>query len=214
MIIPYYNDEGCSLPFVTELKNKLEKIDYDLILVDDCSTDSTPEELDRLAGQRVRVVHNEINLDYGGAIKAGLQIAEGDVVCFTCGDGEVSPEEIVDVFRNIENWEVVKAARSKREDGLARQIITRVFNALTEFRFRLGLKDVNGYPVFIKKEIYLAQKGLRSDWLFNLDLYRKMLANNVKIMEVPVRHGTRLCGRSHMTPRRIVTMVLKYFLYR
>ena len=214
LVIPYYNDEGCAHPFVTELKTELDGLDYDLILVDDGSKDGTPQELDRLEGEHVQVVHNEINLDYGGAIQTGLRAAGGDIIGFTCGDGEVSPEDIARVFRRMEDWDVVKAVREKRSDGLLRTIITKVFNLFNAFRFGLGLKDVNGYPVYFKREVYETLSELRNDWLFNLDLYRKMRKKNYKILEVAVGHGPRLCGKSHMTPRRILKMVWHYFFYK
>jgi dolichol-phosphate mannosyltransferase len=214
LVIPYYNDEGCPAPFVKELKKMLGTVDYELILVDDCSTDTTPEELDGLEDERTRAVHNEKNRDYGGAIQAGLRLAKGDIVAFTCGDGEVTPEEVVNVLRKMNDWEVVKAVRLKRKDGWIRIVITNAFNILSEFRFRLGLRDINGYPVFMKKEVYTSLGEIREDWLFNLDLYRKIKKNNIQIQEVPILHRTRLSGKSHMTPARILKMISSYLSFR
>ena len=55
LVIPFYDDSGCPIPFVTELKKELKDIDYELILVDDCSSDSTPKELESLKDKNVHV---------------------------------------------------------------------------------------------------------------------------------------------------------------
>lgn len=214
IVIPFYNDEGCAEPFVTELKKELEGMNYELVLVDDCSTDSTCQELDKLADERVRVIHNKWNMDYGGAIMTGFKIAEGNIICFTCGDGEVTPKAVVNVYKLMNDCEVIKAVRIKRKDGLIRRFLSTSFNLFTDFRFCVGLRDVNGYPVFIKREIYESLPNIRKDWLFNLDLYRKIIARNHKIREVCVEHKSRLSGKSHMSQTRITKMIIKYFIYR
>ncbi len=66
LVIPFYNDSGCPIPFVTELKKELKGVDYELILVNDYSSDSTSEELDSLKDENTHVIHNKQNLDYGG----------------------------------------------------------------------------------------------------------------------------------------------------
>jgi len=214
IVIPYYNDAGCPRPFITALQNELEGIDYELILVDDGSTDSTPEEMDKLAGKRVAVFHNQENKDYGGAIMTGLSQAQGSILCFTCGDGEISPRQIVDVFSERKDLDVIKALREHRKDGLKRIVMTKVFNLFCRARFGVRLKDTNGYPVFMKRGVYESVANIRTDWLFNIDLYRKILAANYTIAELPVKHQDRMSGKSHMTMGRIFKMVLKLFVYR
>ena len=95
IVIPFYNDAGCPIPFVKKLKKELKGINYEIILVDDCSKDSTSDELNSLKETRIKVMHNKKNKDYGGAIMTGLDVAKGKILGFTCGDGEVSVKDIV-----------------------------------------------------------------------------------------------------------------------
>lgn len=214
LVIPFYNDSGCPIPFVRELQKYLGNIDYHLILVDDCSTDNTLQELESLKGRNVRIIHNKVNKDYGGAIMTGLNGAKGDILGFSCGDGEVSPEDIVKVYKSMGNKEAIKAVRVDRKDGFNRKIISKVFNILSKKRFRLNLEDINGYPVFFKKEVYAGLSDVRNDWLFNIDLYRKIISRGFEIHEIKVNHRTRTASASKMVTLRKMKMIVNFFRYK
>lgn len=213
IVIPFYNDAGCPGQFVKDLKNSLKGINFELILVDDCSKDSTPEEVDALKGKNVIVMHNSVNKDYGGAIMTGLNIAKGKIIGFTCGDGEVSTEDIVQVYKKMKDYDIFKAVRRTRKDGLQRKIISVVFNLWARIKFRLNLEDINGYPVYFKKEVYESLNNIRTDWIFNIDLLRKAVSKGYIIGDMEVLHHPRLKGKSHMTFKRIFKMALKFISY-
>ncbi len=219
LIIPFYNDVGCPIPFVNELQTELkkEKVDYELILVDDCSQDNTLGELKTLEGKNVRVIHNKVNQDYGGAIMAGLAEAKGEILGFTCGDGEVSAKDIVRVYCQMTDRDhILKTVRLNRQDGWQREYISKVFNLWSKIRFKIKIPDINGYPVFFKKECYAGLGGhnVKTNWLFNIDLFRKMIKREYKIRNISVEHKKRAGGKSKMDPIRIVKMVLKYLGYK
>jgi len=214
LVIPYYNDAGCPVPFIKKLQSELKNINYELILVNDCSQDTTPQELDSLKNKNIHIIHNKKNLDYGGAIIAGLKKAKGDILGFSCGDGEVSEENIVKVYENMGDFDVIKAIRKNRQDGINRKIIPLTFNILAKLRFNLKIKDVNGYPVFFKKEVYQKLHNLRTDWIFNTDLFRKIVSNKYEVHGVIVDHKKRSEGKSKMVPLRILKMVWRWVKYK
>lgn len=214
IVIPFYNDEGCAKPFVTELKKELKGINYELILVDDCSKDNTAQELAELKSDNVKVIFNKKNLDYGGAIMTGLNQAKGDILGFTCGDGEVTARDVVKVYKCMGTKNMIKAIRKNRQDGLDRKIISNIFNIWSRLRFNLKIKDINGYPVYFKKEIYQKLKDLRTDWIFNTDFFRKALAKGHKVHNIEITHEKRFKGKSKMVPKRIIKMIIKYILYK
>lgn len=236
IVIPFYNDAGCPGPFIKDLKNSLKGINYELILVDDCSKDSTPEEVDALKDKNVIVIHNSLNKDYGGAIMTGLDIAKGKILGFTCGDGEVTGEDIVKVYKEMKGYDtgksvkpssfscpknskkqgvfdIFKAIRITRKDGIQRKIISKVFNLWARIRFNLNLEDINGYPVYFKKEVYQSLENIRPDWIFNIDLLRKAFSKGYTLGSVKVFHQPRFKGKSHMTLKRIFKMVTKFISY-
>ena len=218
LIIPYYNDSGCPKPFVTELQRELKGIDYEIILVDDCSKkDSTPEELDALKSKKVKVIHNKVNKDYGGAIMTGFEIAKGDILGWTCGDGEVTAKDVIKVYKEMRKEDdILKAIRLNRQDGISRKFISKVFNIWSKLRWGLNVADLNGYPVFFKRECYqdLGVHNVKTNWIFNTDLFRKMTAKGFKIREVEVIHEKRTSGKSHMKPLRIMKMVWRFIKYK
>lgn len=215
LIIPYYNDSGCPKPFVTELQKELKGKDYEIILVDDCSIDNTLEELKTLEGKNIKVIHNKKNKDYGGAIQSGLSQAKGKILGWTCGDGEVTAKDVIKVYNQWEDSDsILKAIRKNRQDGFTRIFISKFLNVWSKLRFRIKIKDINGYPVYFKKQDYDKVSNLRTDWIFNTDLFRKMTANGCKIREIPIWHKKRSAGVSHMNPMRIVRMVIGYIKYK
>ncbi len=213
LIIPFYNDSGCPIPFVKELEKELKGIDYELILVDDCSKDSTPKELISLKNKRVIVILNKNNKNYGGAIMTGFNIAKGKILGFTCGDGEVTAKDIAEIYKKMEDSDVIKAVRINRKDGFQRKIISKTFNLLCSLRFGLGLGDINGYPVYFKKEIYEKLPKLKTDSLFNLDLYKKMVLRGYKIKEISIIHKERSEGTSNMNFTKISKMFFGFLKY-
>ncbi len=214
IVIPFYNDAGCPKIFVNQLIKELGNIDYELILVDDCSSDSTLKELEELASKRVLVLHNNVNKDYGGAIMTGLNKARGEIIGFTCGDGEVTAKDVVKVYENMNNYDVIKAIRLNRQDGWQRKFISRIFNLWSKLRFGLVIEDINGYPFFMKREIYQKLSNLKSDWIFNIDMIRKIIAMDYEIKGIRVIHEKRVKGKSHMSPTRIIKMIFGFIRYK
>ena len=214
LVIPFYNDSGCPIPFVNALKKELKNIDYELILVDDCSKDSTPKELMSLENKKIHVILNKQNKNYGGAIMTGFSISKGNILGFTCGDGEVTAKDIAEIYKKIGDSDLIKAVRINRKDGFQRKIISKIFNLLCSLRFGLKLKDINGYPVYFKREIYEKLPQLKTDSLFNLDLYRKIIQKGYKIKEILIFHKERSEGTSNMNFTRISKMVLSFLKYK
>lgn len=214
LIIPFYNDSGCPIPFIKRLKKELNGIDYELILVDDCSADNTFNELATLRDKRISVILNKKNKGYGGAIMTGFGKAKGEILGFTCGDGEVTPKAIVEVYKQMGDSNIIKAVRKNRQDGLQRRVISKIFNLLCFLRFRLKIKDINGYPVYLKKEIYDSLPLLKTDSLFNLDLYQNLISQGYKIRGEYIPHQKRSNGISNMNFTRISKMAFNFLRYK
>lgn len=125
-----------------------EIADYELIIVDDASTDRTPQLADDLAAAdpRIRVVHHPVNRKLGGSIKSGLTAATGDLVLYTDADLPFEMLELVKAIRLIRHYEadMVSAYRLDRTtEGPRRAIYSWVYNWLVEIAFGTRLRDVN-----------------------------------------------------------------------
>jgi len=125
-----------------------EIADYELIIVDDASTDATPALADELAAadHHVRVVHHPTNRKLGGSIKSGFAAATGDLVLYTDADLPFEMRELVRALRVLRMYEadVVSAYRFDRTgEGPRRAIYSFLYNFLVQLMFGTRLRDIN-----------------------------------------------------------------------
>jgi polyisoprenyl-phosphate glycosyltransferase len=130
VVAPVYNEEELVEEFVRRARAAVADHTYELVLVDDGSTDRTPELLDRIAAEdpRVRVIHLSRNFGHQAALTAGLEHAVGDVVAMIDADLQDPPELIGEM---VARWgagaDVVYAVRRQREGETAFKLATASF---------------------------------------------------------------------------------------
>ena len=125
-----------------------EIADYELIVVDDASTDATGEIADRIAADdpRVRVVHHERNRKLGGAMKTGFAAATGDLILYTDADLPFDMAELPRAVRLLRDYDadIVSAYRFDRTgEGYLRSVYTFVYNLLIRTLFDVKARDIN-----------------------------------------------------------------------
>ena len=140
VVAPVYNEEELIDAFVERASAAVADCDYELILVNDGSADSTPQKLDLIAERdpRVRVVHLSRNFGHQAALTAGLEHAIGDVVAMIDADLQDPPELIRDMLAQWRDGaDVVYAVRKEREGETAFKLATahwfyRIFRKLSQ----------------------------------------------------------------------------------
>ncbi|MGA0204795.1 MAG: glycosyltransferase family 2 protein, partial [Ilumatobacteraceae bacterium] len=125
-----------------------EVADYEIVVVDDASTDATGRLADEIAAvdPRVRVVHHPKNRKLGGSIKTGFAAATGDLVLYTDADLPFDMDELQKACRLMRHYEadVVSAYRLDRTgEGYVRTVYSFFYNALVRVFFGLKMRDVN-----------------------------------------------------------------------
>ena len=125
-----------------------EIADYELIVVNDASTDATPRLADEAAGAnpRVKVVHHPINRKLGGSMKSGFAASTGDVIVYTDADLPFDMRELHKALRLLRQYEadMVSAYRFDRTDeGLVRVVYSAFYNALVRVLYGVRVRDVN-----------------------------------------------------------------------
>jgi glycosyltransferase involved in cell wall biosynthesis len=149
VVAPMYDEEETVEEFHTRVSSALEGRPYEIVLVDDASSDATPELLDRLAATdpRVRVIHLSRNFGHQAAITAGLEHARGDAVVMIDGDLQDPPELIVDM---LDLWragsDVVFAKRTGRTGESRFKLATahlfyRLFGTLSDIELEQNAGD-------------------------------------------------------------------------
>jgi len=201
IVVPVYNEEENVPILYDRLKEVLEKIpyDYEIIFVDDGSTDRTREILEEIASKdkKVKVIEFARNFGQTPAMMAGMDYATGDVIVTMDGDLQNDPEDIPRLLEKIEEgYDVVSGWRKNRQDAaISRKLPSKIANWLIGKMTGVKIHDYG-----------CTLKAYRSDVIKKVRLYGELhrfipaLASTVtsvsKIIEIPVKHHPRIYGKS------------------
>lgn len=200
VVIPVHNEEKTLLPLHDRLVRVLESVggEFEILFVDDSSTDSSRELLSHLIehDSRLSVVFLRRNFGQTAALAAGFELAKGEVIVAMDGDLQHRPEDIPALLKKIaEGFDIASTRREGRVDGLfTRRIPSRVANFLMAKISGVPISDFGGTFKAYRREII---KGIR---LYG-DMHRFIPAlasiNGARIAEVPIENVPRAEGRSH-----------------
>ncbi len=201
VIIPLYN-EAESLPELTawiQRVMKENKFSYEIIFINDGSTDNSWEVIEKLGKEDSNVHAIKFRRNYGKspALFCGFERAKGDVVITMDADLQDSPDEIPTLYRMIkeDNYDLVSGYKKKRYDPLSKTIPTKLFNATA--RMVSGIKNLHDFNCGLK--------AYRNDVVKSIEVYGDMhryipyLAKNAgytRIGEHVVQHQARKYGSS------------------
>jgi glycosyltransferase involved in cell wall biosynthesis len=202
---PAYNDGGTIASMVVSTLMTLRDCadDFEVIVVDDGSSDYTGELLDELArihAPAVRVIHHGKNRGYGGALRSGFAAAVKDWIFYTDGDAQYDPRELRLLVAACvgleERVDVINGYKISRSDPWYRQIIGRVYHHVVKWMFGFKLRDVDCDFRLIRRSVF-EHIQLRSDsGTICLELVKKLQDAGYRFAEVPVHHYHRAFGRS------------------
>ncbi|HEU4674077.1 MAG TPA: glycosyltransferase family 2 protein [Candidatus Limnocylindrales bacterium] len=212
------HDEVANLePLVDEALATLPQIAdaFEIIVVDDGSTDGTTELADRLAAAHpdvVRAVHHGRNRGYGAALRSGLRAARFDLVAFTDGDRQF---RVADLGRLIAalgpDVDVVAGYRIRRADPIVRTVYARLYRLANRILFGLRVRDVDCACKLFRRT---ALEGLRVESggaFFSAELLIKLRASGRRIVEVGVPHYPRLAGSASGARPSVVLRAVRDF---
>src|SRR3989344_3585499 len=221
LVIPFYNEEGCAGQVLSDLAACFgrQKVDYEIIAVNNGSHGRTGDTLQRLAARhrRINIVSVMPNRDFGGGIIEGFKHAKGDIIGFSCGDGEISAADSYKVYaalRTNPSIDLCKTVRCARTDGISRKLFSLLYNLLTILLFSIRVRDVNAYPLLMRRNVYETIKPHVQNWLFNLDILYRAKQHRFRLHEIPIQHQRRTAGRSHLDLLRVFHMLGDVLAYR
>ncbi len=196
LVIPVMNEEENIEPLLKKVYADLEGIDYEVILVDDGSTDRTVEKIKQFANSRTKVI--VLNRNYGQttAMAAGIHEAKGELIATIDGDLQNDPSDIPMMMEKLEKegWDVVAGRRANRKDGMfLRKIPSKIANYIIRKTTKVYLQDYGCTLKVFKNEI-AKNLGLYGELHRFIPVLAKM--QGAKIVEVDVKHHPRLHGVS------------------
>ncbi|PYR77598.1 MAG: glycosyltransferase family 2 protein [Acidobacteria bacterium] len=201
MFFPAYNDGGtiASLVILAVRVASTLTPDFEVIVVNDGSSDSTKAILDDLARTypNVRAVHHPRNRGYGAALRTGFATATKDLIAYTDGDAQYDPAELPVLWNSLTaDADMVNGYKISRSDPWHRIVIGRIYHYTVKFLFRLRIRDVDCDFRLMRREIFDRVKLEKDTGVICLEMMRKIQDAGFRVVEVPVHHYHRLHGRS------------------
>ncbi len=221
MFFPAWNEEATIERAVAaafeagdELIGAGEITAYEVLIVDDASTDATGAIADKLAAadERVRVVHHDRNRKLGGSLKTGFAEARGDLVLYTDADLPFDMAELAKAVRLLRIYEadIVSAYRFDRTgEGARRLVYSYVYNHLVQAMFGLRLRDMNFAFKLVRRGV-LDRVELRSEGSFiDVELLARAQRLGFHIVQFGVDYFPRTRGISTLSSNAVILKILQ-----
>ena len=196
-----------------ELVDAGQVLDYEVIVVDDASTDRTPQIAAALAAAdpHVRVVRHAVNRKLGGSMRSGFDAATGDVVLYTDADLPFEMRELVRALRVLQTYEVdiVSAYRLDRTgEGPRRAVYSFLYNGLVRAMFGTRVRDVNFAFKLVRREV-LEHVTLRSEGSFiDAELLVRAQKAGFQVLQIGVDYFPRTRGVSTLSSLGVIRTML------
>jgi glycosyltransferase involved in cell wall biosynthesis len=197
VVVPAYNEKENLPPLLAALRPPLDGlgVEYEILVVDDGSTDGSHEVLDALRAEhpRLRALRFVRNAGQSAAFLAGFDAATGDVVVTLDADLQNDPADIPRLLAALPGHDAVLGVRAKRRDTALRRVSSRVANAVRRFATGDGLTDVG-----------CSLKAFRREHLADLPRFdgvhrffgTLLVWKGCRVAEIPVQHHPRRAGKA------------------
>ena len=195
LVIPLYNEEQNVRALASSVIDALEGYNYEIILVNDGSSDDTQLQLEELKHSGLMSIELEKNYGQSIALAAGIDHAKGDFIVTLDGDLQNDPNDIPMMLEKAKNedWDLVAGIRDNRKDSLLKIIPSKIANYIIRKSTKLEMKD---YGCALKVFTKTTAKALN---LYDgMHRYINLLAhfNGARITQVTVQHNPRQLGVS------------------
>lgn len=211
IIVPAFNEEKGLAATVDHIKSVMDKAgsDYEIIVVDDGSTDGTNEVAEGLEG--IRLLQNSYNMGYGASLKRGIQLARYDVIVITDADGTYPNERIPDLVEKlVEGTHMVVGWRKgkKAHQPLHRKFAKWVIKSFASMLVRDPIPDLNSGLRCFPKYLAVRNEGiLPSGFSFTTTITLLIISNGGHIVYVPIDYHPRKGSSKFRPVRDVIAMV-------
>jgi dolichol-phosphate mannosyltransferase len=223
VVIPAYNEAESIAPTVGSIAAALDAAerDYELVVVDDSSTDDTAARVEALAARNpsIRLVRSPYDNGFGFAVRAGLEQFEGDAVAIMMGDGSDDPRDMLRYFELIdEGYDCAFGSRfmggaRTRDYPRLKLVINRIVNLGIRMLFRHGYDDTtNAFKAYRREVIQSVQPILSHHFNLTVELPLKAVVRGHSYGIVPISWTNRSSGESKLGLREMGSRYLYILL--
>jgi len=196
VVVCVYNEEENIQPLVQQIHDALKELEYEIIYVDDGSSDNTVAKVKALLNKGLKVIELQKNYGQSSALAAGIAAAQGEYIVTLDGDLQNDPSDIPMMLEMAESgeWDLVAGIRKNRKDGIfLRKIPSKLANFIIRSSTGVKMKDYG-----------CTLKVFKSDIAKNLGLYGELhrfipvlaALDGARITQVDVKHHPRKHGKS------------------
>jgi glycosyltransferase involved in cell wall biosynthesis len=196
IVVTVLNERDNIEPLLGEIRNALKEIDYEVIFVDDGSSDGTQKKIHEHADGRNSLVELRKNYGQSTAMTAGIDHASGKYIALIDGDLQNDPSDIPFMLQKLkdEDWDVVAGNRANRQDGIfLRKVPSKIANAIIRRMTGVYIKDYGCTLKIFKREI-AEDLGIYGELHRFIPVLAKL--QGASITQVDVKHHARIHGTS------------------
>ena len=216
VVIPMYNEEAYVDRAVAAATGVLEEMDgeWEIVIVDDASTDDTARRAEALAAAdaRVRVIHNAVNRRLGGTLRAGYAAARKELIFYTDADLPVDLAQLPRAVRLLEYQQADLLAGyrfDRTSEGLHRALYTIGYHVLIRLLFGLRIRDVNFAFKLLRRPL-LQRFELRSEGSFiDAELLLRARKAGAVMIQMGLDYFPRTRGRSKLSSLGVIAAILR-----
>jgi len=198
VFFPCYNEQDNVVRIVEQALALLEKlnVDFEVIIVDDGSTDDTGRVADEIASRhsKVKVVHHLTNLGYGAALQSGFKAAAKELVFYTDGDGQFDINELPPLLPLMKEYDIVSCYRLNRQENFIRKINGWCWTKLVCWLFNMKVRDIDCAFKLYKREIFDNIKMSSTGALIDAEILAKAIHEGYRLTQIAVHHYPRIAG--------------------
>lgn len=220
VFFPCYNEQdnvGRTVEKAMKVLKELQ-MDFEIIIVNDGSSDRTGEIADELAGRdsRIKVVHHKQNHGYGAALQSGFGAATKELVFYTDGDGQFDMTEMPPLLPMMEQYDIVSCYRLNRQDPIVRKINGWCWTKLVCLLFGMKIRDIDCAFKLYKRKIFQDMILSSTGALIDTEILARAARKGYRITQKGVHHFPRTAGSQTGANIRVILRAFKelFQLYR
>ncbi|MGB2129006.1 MAG: glycosyltransferase family 2 protein [Flavicella sp.] len=195
VVVPMYNEEENVQLLTDHIERGLDGYQYEIIYIDDCSSDNTRKVIKSLNNEKVVLVELRRNYGQSSAIAAGIDIAKGDYIITMDGDLQNDPTDLPKMLDKLieDDLDMITGIRAKRKDNFVRTLPSKIANFIIRKTTGLNITD-HGCAI----KIFTRETAKDLNLYGEMHRFISLLAymNGARISEVPVKHHARQFGVS------------------